>query len=74
MRFEGAILVVTYPQFQLSSIRADWDANGDLLYAQAGCIFRVHSDKLDSKEPNKLIDLTDAEFEPIEAPSEFQRW
>lgn len=53
---------------------ADWDANGDLLYAQAGCIFRVHSAKLDSKEPNKLIDLTDAEFEPIVAPSEFQRW
>lgn len=53
---------------------ADWDTTGDLLYAQGGCIFRVHSNKLGSQVSHKLIDLTDAKFQPLEAPSEFQRW
>jgi hypothetical protein len=53
---------------------ADWDKNGDLLYARSGCIFRVPSHKIGNGEPLQLIDLTGATFEPLEAPAEFKRW
>jgi hypothetical protein len=53
---------------------ADWDWNGDLLYARSGCIFRVPAKKISSGEKVQLIDLTDATFEPLEAPAEFKQW
>jgi hypothetical protein len=53
---------------------ADWDKNGDLLFAKSGCIFRVPADQINGGEPIMLIDLTTATFEPLEAPEEFKQW
>jgi hypothetical protein len=53
---------------------ADWDSNGDLLYARSGCIFRVPTQKIGSGEQVQLIDLAGDTFEPLEAPAEFKRW
>jgi hypothetical protein len=47
---------------------ADWDRNGDLLFAADGCLYR------DFRDPRLLIDLNDRVFRELAAPPEFQRW
>lgn len=57
---------------------ADWDRNGDLLFAKDGKIFRFgfsENNKLNRVEDAKmLIDLSERKFEPKETPSEFGAW
>jgi hypothetical protein len=53
---------------------ADWDKNGDLLYAKSGCIFRFKADQIGTGVPIMLIDLTESSFEPLEAPEDFKHW
>lgn len=57
---------------------ADWDRNGELLFAKDGKIFRLGFNE--NKKPNRvenaklLIDLSERKFEPKETPSEFSVW
>jgi hypothetical protein len=59
---------------------ADWAANGDLLLANAGCVFRLPSKSanktvLDPFEDCKmLIDLCDRKFEARESPGWARQW
>lgn len=55
---------------------ADWDRDGDLLWAKGGRLYRA---KVDTKhgtmgEPKELIDLRDERFRPLEAPANARRW
>jgi len=47
---------------------ADWDANGDLLYAKSGCILRWPAALIGHGETEQLIDLSQEKFEPLAAP------
>jgi hypothetical protein len=47
---------------------ADWDGNGELLFAADGCLYR------DFRDPRLLIDLNDRVFRELAAPPQFQRW
>ncbi len=53
---------------------ADWDRNGDLLYAKSGSMFRAPMENLGNGDAVQLIDLSGATFEPLEAPAEFKQW
>jgi hypothetical protein len=57
---------------------ADWDRNGELLFAKDGRIFRLGLDengKLNAVGDAKmLIDLSERKFEPKETPSQFRSW
>jgi hypothetical protein len=53
---------------------ADWDSNGDLLYAKAGAIYRLPGADVGKAEAIKLIDLSQEKFRPLEAPAEYQKW
>jgi hypothetical protein len=56
---------------------ADWDSNGDLLYAKDGTIFRLslkRADKFSSKATKELVDLTEQNFKPVVAPAKARRW
>lgn len=54
---------------------ADWSRNGDLLYAKAGALFRLRSDRIpDLEEAKQLIDLSANRFAAMEAPSEAVKW
>lgn len=53
---------------------ADWDSNGDLLYAKAGAIYRLPEADIGKAEAIKLIDLSQEKFRPLEAPAEYQTW
>ena len=48
---------------------ADWDANGDLLFAREGRIYRQSSG-----DPVELIDLCDDTFEEVPPPTSATRW
>ncbi|MCA9649537.1 MAG: hypothetical protein H6712_27180 [Myxococcales bacterium] len=55
---------------------ADWDRNGDLLWAKGG---RIHRAPLDAKrgrlgEARELVDLRDERFRRLEAPADARRW
>jgi hypothetical protein len=61
--------------------RVDWtdfDHNGDLLYAKDGCLFRLVSPVLQSREnppvPSLVVDLNEMKFEPIVGPQWAKRW
>ncbi len=51
---------------------ADWDTNGDLLYARDGGLFRFALGK--QKTARQLIDLSPLRFEQRVAPAWAQRW
>lgn len=57
---------------------ADWDRNGELLFAKEGKIFRSgfnENKKLNRVEDAKLlIDLSGRKFEPKETPFEYSAW
>ena len=56
---------------------ADWDNNGDLLFSQAGALFRCpfHNGALaPSEEAAQLADFSANRFENVEAPASAQRW
>ena len=53
---------------------ADWDRNGDLLFATAGRLHRLRVPASSLHEAKIVADLTDMKFEPREAPEEAKRW
>jgi hypothetical protein len=57
---------------------ADWDRNGDLLYAVGGKIFRLRLSAADAewptREPRLLVDLGEEKFVRREAPPHARRW
>ena len=53
---------------------ADWDKNGELLFAKGGRIFRLSHPKGGMKAAKELIDLREDRFRPLEAPDEFKVW
>lgn len=57
---------------------ADWDINGDLLYAKDGCIYRNHRRDIKAgkelKATVKLIDLNNSVFEKIAPPKDYLQW
>lgn len=56
---------------------ADWDRNGDLLYAKHGAIFRLPrraAAALDLDAARKLVDLNGHAFEARASPPEARRW
>lgn len=50
---------------------ADWDANGDLLFAREGVLFRARDP---GREPRVLVDLRDRRFVPRQAPPRATKW
>jgi hypothetical protein len=54
---------------------ADWDRNGDLLFARAGCLYRAARKQLgDLSRARRLIDLTGARFEARASPPSARQW
>lgn len=53
---------------------ADWDRRGDLVFAQNGCIYRQHRERLEPGAAVKIADLNEMKFESIVAPDWAQRW
>ena len=56
---------------------ADWAPNGDLLFTQSGCIYRLSLDrqKFGLIESSQVVaDFSELKFEPIEAPTEANVW
>jgi hypothetical protein len=53
---------------------ADWDRNGDLLYAREGKIFRQRHRRGKFQPPVELIDLNGQKFENIESSPAAKRW
>ena len=56
---------------------ADWDRNGDLLYARNGKLYRLSPGKngnLDPKNSRELADFNDDRFQAIPPPEEATRW
>lgn len=53
---------------------ADWDSNGDLLYAKSGAIYRLPKAEIGKGEARMLIDLTQERFRPLEAPKQYRSW
>ena len=56
---------------------ADWDPNGDLLFARAGCIYRLSPEKkqFPSVELSRMIaDFNGMKFENVEPPPEATLW
>ena len=53
---------------------ADWDANGDLLYAQDGRLYRRRIGQRRFEEPQCLLDTTALEFRPLEPSAEARKW
>jgi hypothetical protein len=54
---------------------ADWDANGDLLHAQGGSLFRCER-KGNGRlaEPRLLFDFAPLKFRPLKAPDDALSW
>jgi hypothetical protein len=50
---------------------ADWDRNGDLLYARAGALYRM---KRGTDETKLLIDLSDRTFDNRPCPAHARKW
>jgi hypothetical protein len=56
---------------------ADWDNDGDLLYAKGGRLFRLSwkkSEDFSSRSAKELIDLTERKFKPVVAPAKARKW
>ncbi|HYL97947.1 MAG TPA: hypothetical protein VEZ90_03250 [Blastocatellia bacterium] len=59
---------------------ADWDGNGDLLFARAGKLFRLKSSDFPGYQERgdevlkQVADLSDLKFESVEAPAIATRW
>jgi hypothetical protein len=57
---------------------ADWDANGDLLFAREGRLYRLEPRRkaggLELREPQLVADLRGHKFEHRAAPPEATRW
>lgn len=56
---------------------ADWDKNGDLLFADRGKLFRLnhlHVEAGDQVHAKQLIDFVPYQFEAIESPDEAKQW
>jgi hypothetical protein len=53
---------------------ADWEANGDLLYAQDGRLFRRRIGRTRFEEPKCLLDANAFKFRPLEPSAEARRW
>jgi hypothetical protein len=55
---------------------ADWDRNGDLLFARQGCLFRVPALRIDPgfSAAALLADFRDRTFRNLRPPPEATRW
>jgi hypothetical protein len=53
---------------------AEWDINGDLLYAQKGCLYRAKACDQEIANPVLLADFNSLTFEAIAPPEEARRW
>ena len=53
---------------------ADWDTNGDLLYARKGLLLRLPQAAIDIGESKILTDLNDNVFEALESPHQYRGW
>jgi hypothetical protein len=56
---------------------ADWDRNGDLLFAQSGCLYRlryVDGTFGSIEESERIADFAGHEFRPCEPSEEARRW
>jgi hypothetical protein len=53
---------------------ADWDHQGDLLFARDGCLLRARVARGALEEPRTVIDLRDATFERVIAPPDARVW
>ena len=55
---------------------ADWDHNGDLVYAQDGKLFRVkiESASIESSSTRKIADFSQMKFEEVIAPDWAKKW
>ncbi|MCA9606758.1 MAG: hypothetical protein KC619_14230 [Myxococcales bacterium] len=53
---------------------ADWDSNGDLLFARDGQLFRAPVVRSVLQAPKALIDLGEQTFRRVIAPPEARRW
>ena len=52
---------------------ADADHNGDMLYALAGCLYRIRAGDLMTGDALLVADLNGMVFEPMKAPDEALR-
>lgn len=53
---------------------ADWDHQGDLLFARGGCLFRSRVIRGVLEEPRTLIDLREETFRHVLAPRDARGW
>jgi hypothetical protein len=53
---------------------ADWDANGDLLYAQGGRLYRRRIRQQCFEKPKCLLDASAVKFRPLKPSAEAQTW
>lgn len=53
---------------------ADWDANGDLLYAQGGQLYRRRIGQGRFEKPKCLLDTSAIKFRPLAPSAEAQTW
>lgn len=53
---------------------AEWDTNGDLLYARQGCLYRSKVNGLALEPEILLADFNDLTFEAIASPEEARKW
>lgn len=53
---------------------ADWDTNGDLLYAQAGVLYRRRIGRTSFEKAKTLLDTTALKFRPLEPSATSRQW
>ena len=53
---------------------ADWDRNGDLVFAKKGCLFRQKFHQTVPGEPKQIADFNALKFSGVPAPAKAQRW
>jgi len=53
---------------------AEWDSNGDLLFARKGCLFRVKVAEHQLQSEVLIADFNDRTFQVLESPEEARRW
>jgi hypothetical protein len=57
---------------------ADWDSNGDLLFAREGRLYRLEPQRkdktVDVRQPHEVADLRGLTFENRRAPPDLTQW
>jgi len=53
---------------------ADWDHQGQLVFAQGGCLFRQYFQKLKSDQTVKIADFNERKFEEMAPTFNAQHW